>query len=138
MEVWQGVQICEGGSISASGFGPGVLRSQFTRQLSKPFDTVLPVGVDSGRKAMIRNNLQGGSQRRLSVTRVNLLLFTSKGRGGKRGGKRSDRGRRDTQQTQPIISTMDVKRNERLFGEISRELTPAATSIEIDSGHCIF
>ena len=52
-----------------------ILRSQFTRQLSKPFDTILPVGVDSGRETMIKKNLQGGSSRRLSVTGVNLLLF---------------------------------------------------------------
>lgn len=35
--------------------------SQFTRRLSKPFDTVLSVGVDSGRKTIIRKNLEGGS-----------------------------------------------------------------------------
>ena len=63
---------------------------------------------------------------------------TSRGRGEKSGGKRSGRGRRATQQTQQNISTIDVKRNEGLFCEISRELVPTVTSIEMDSGHCIF
>ena len=75
-----------------------ILGSQLTRQLSKLFDTVLPVGVDSRRKTMIRNNLEGGSSRRLSVTRLNLYLcwsgrcFNQQRKRRKRGGKRSGRG----------------------------------------------
>lgn len=118
--------------------------SQFTRRLSKPFDTVLSVGVDSGRKTIIRKNLEGGSSWRLVLHAWICICVDqegasiSRGRGGKSGGKRSGRERRTTQQTQQSISTIDVKRNEGLFCEISRELAPTVTSIEMDSSHCIF
>ena len=71
--------------------------SQFTRRLSKPFDTVLSVGVDSARKTIIRNNLEGGSSRRLSVTRVNLYLCWS-GRCFNQQGKRREKRRKEVRQ----------------------------------------
>ena len=71
--------------------------SQFTRQLSKPFDTVLSVGVDSGRKTIIRKNLERGSSWRLSVTRVNLYLCWS-GRCFNQQGKRREKRRKEVRQ----------------------------------------
>ena len=66
-----------------------ILGSQFTRRLS--------VGVDSARKTIIRNNLEGGSSRRLSVTRVNLYLCWS-GRCFNQQGKRREKRRKEVRQ----------------------------------------
>ena len=61
----------------------------------------MPVGVDSGRKAetICKEVAREGYTREFVAICVDQEgVSTSKGRGGKGRGKRSGRGRRDTQQ----------------------------------------
>lgn len=109
--------------------------SQFTRRLSKPFDTVLSVGVDSGRKTIIRKNLEGGSSWRLSVTRVNLYLCWS-GRCFNQQGKRREKRRKEVRQRKENYTANTTEHfNNRCKAKWGSVLV---TSIEMDSGNCIF